>query len=245
MQEIKILIVEDDLNYALELEMLVDKLGYKVLGIVDSAKKVFEILKKETPDLILMDIQINGELSGIEIAKQIENEEISVIFITNFNQKETFDEANTTNHFGYIVKPFNHFTLESTIEVALINSDKSSDEIKTEWDEDLILKEFVFIKKRNRLEKVAVKDIKYLEAEGNYCLILTDTEKFILKISLKKVVNYLGEKHFLRISKSHVINLKKISRIIPSENKILIDEESFLIGRKYKSPLINRLQLLK
>lgn len=245
MQDIKILIVEDDLNYALELEMLVEKLGYKVLATVDSADQVFGILENDIPDLILMDIQLNGKLNGIEITKQIEDQGISVIFITNFDKRETFNQAKSTKHFGYLIKPFNHLTLESAIEVALMNKGENDDFIKTDWEEDLVLKDFVFIKKRNRLEKVAIDDIKYLEVEGNYIFVITHTEKFVLKASMKKVIENFDKKQFIRVSKQYVVNLKKVSRIILSENKIFVDDEYFILGRKYKPILIKRLQLLK
>ena len=136
MSNIKILLVEDDPSYAIELQMLVDDLGYDVLATVDNAEAVFEVIKKEKPDLILMDIQIKGSLTGIEVAKQIEEENINVIFITSYDDKEKFAEANSTKHFGYIVKPFNHLTLESTIEVALMSSNKNNDEELEEEEEE-------------------------------------------------------------------------------------------------------------
>lgn len=253
MSNMKILIVEDEPSYALELQMIVDELEYDVLATVDNAKSVFKVLEKEQPDLILMDINIKGEVNGIEVARRIEEKGIGIIFITSFDDRTTFQEASTTRNFGYIVKPFNHLTLQSAIEISLRNTtsddEAENDTAKKEgegavWDEDIILKDFVFIKKRNRLEKVALEDIEYLEADGNYCMILAKQKKFILKMSLKKASDILSTGAFLRVSKSHIVNMNNISTIVLSENRILLGEKSFVIGKSYKSKVMSRLKLL-
>ena len=254
MSNVKILLVEDDPSYALELQMLVDELGYETLATVDHAEAVFDILKKEKPDLILMDIQIKGEMSGIEIAKQIESEKINIIFITSFDDKAKYAEANTTKNFGYIVKPFNHLTLESAIEVALMNSIKNEEEITEEdveeknespnWEEDLILKDHVFIKKRNRLEKVAINDILFLEADGNYCIITTETKKFILKMSLKKANEIFSSHDFMRVNKSSILNMNEVSSIVLSDNQMILGNKNFPIGKRYKAKVMKRLRLM-
>ncbi len=254
MSNVKILLVEDDPSYAIELEMIVDELGYEVLATVDNAEAVFEILKTEKPDLILMDIQIKGEMTGIEIAKQIESENINIIFITSFDDKEKFAEANSTKHFGYIVKPFNHLTLESTIEVALMNLIKSEEEIdddeveenddKKDWTEDLILKDHVFIKKRNRLEKVALNDILYIESDGNYSIITTETKKYILKMSLKKASEFLLTHDFVRVNKSSILNMHEVTSIVLSDNQMILRNKVFPIGKRYKAKVMRRLNLM-
>lgn len=251
MSNVKVLLVEDDPSYAIELQMLVDQLGYEVLATVDNADDVFKALEKEKPDLILMDIQIKGEISGIDVAKRIEHENINIIFITSFDDKERFAEANSTKHFGYIVKPFNHLTLESAIEVALMNSIQHEEEIeeeeteeKMDWEEDLILRDFVFIKKRNRLEKVAINDIQYLESDGNYCIITTEHKKFILKMSLKKASEIFSSHDFLRVNKSSIVNMNEVSSIILSDNQMILKNKVFPIGKRYKAKVIKRLKIM-
>jgi len=250
MSNVRILLVEDDPSYAIELEMIVEELGYELIASVDNAEDAFSVLRDERPDLILMDIQIKGKLSGIEIAKQIEEQDINVIFITNYNDKTKFREANSIKHFGYIVKPFNHLTLESAIEVALMNSAKNDNEFEddslenAEWKEDLILKNHVFIKKRNRLEKVAFADIKFLEADGNYCIITTENKKYILKMSLKKAYELLSTHDFLRVNKSCILNMNEVTSILLSENQIVLGNKEFPIGSRYKAKVISRLNLI-
>lgn len=249
MSVVKILIVEDDLHYAVELEVLIDELGYDVLAVVDNADSVFQILKTDRPDVILMDIKLKGSLNGIEVAKRIEEEQIPIIFITSFIDKPTFEKAKGIRNFGYVVKPFNHFTLESVIEVALMNTQNEPIELPENgsapnWEEDLILKDYVFIKKRSRLDKVAIEDIQYLESDGNYCTIKTVNQRYILKMSLKKASEILSAQNFLRVNRSHVLNMKCITSIELSDNLITIESQGFTIGRAYKEKVLKQLKLL-
>jgi len=251
MSNVRILLVEDDPSYALELEMIVDELGYELIATLDNAEDVFQTLKTEKPDLILMDIQIKGTVTGIEIAKRIDKENINVIFITNFNDKTIFAQANEIKHFGYIVKPFNHLTLESAIEVAIMNASNGKDDLDLkddeipEWSEDIVLKNHVFIKKRNRLDKIALDEIEHLQSDGNYCLIHTEKGKYILKMSLLKAADILSGNNFLRVNRSQIVNMKHITSIEFKENLINIGSSSFTIGERFKQNILKSIKLMK
>jgi len=106
MTAVKILIVEDDPLCIIDLKILVEELGYQLIGVVDNSTDVFETLENNKPDIILMDIGIKGEKNGIEIAKELANQSIAIIFITSY-----IDDV--VAPCGYLVKPFNHFTLEA------------------------------------------------------------------------------------------------------------------------------------
>ena len=251
MSKVKILIVEDDPSYALELQMLVFELNYQVVATVDNAKDAFTVIAKVKPDLILMDIQIKGDLDGIEIAEKLQDENIGIIFITSINDKDVFNKAKKTNSFGFLVKPFNELTLESAIETALmlLHPNKNTDDIinlasEQEWKNDLILNECVFIKKKSRLEKVAFKKIDFIQADGNYCYINSEKRKYALKLSLRKIIERLPEHFFYRVNKSHIINLENIESVELSENIILVGAHKILIGKPYRSGLLKKLKTI-
>lgn len=251
MPKIKILAVEDDPLYALDLKMLFNDLEYDLIGVVDNSETVVEIIKSKKPDLILMDIQINGDLNGIELAKKIQiKDKIGVIFMTSFKDQKYFDQAKEAEYFGYLVKPFNKLTLQSTIELALVrmvdlDSSKSSETSKESmWNEELILKDCVFIKRNNKLEKVKINQIEFIQSKGNYCVISTSKKKYALKMSLIKVRKMLESHPFARVNKRHIINMNLISSIDLSTNQININEVSFSIGRTYKEGLLKKLKTL-
>lgn len=252
MPDIKVLIVEDDPLYALDLKIFVDELGYHLIGVVDNSDDVFDVVQKEQPDLVLMDIKIKGKMNGIEITKILQkNYKIAIIFITSFDDRAIYEKAKDVIHYGYLIKPFNKITLESTIDLAIMalkDEDQyeivEENETVQEYSEDNILKNCVFIKRNNKLEKVEIQKIIFIQSEGNYCVISTEKKKYALKMSLIKVKKMLGATIFSRVNKRHIINMGLITSIDLSTNQISIDDISFSIGRTYKDGLLKRLKTL-
>lgn len=250
MSNFKILVVEDDPLYALDLKILIEELGYDLIDVVEDSDQVFDIINREEVDLILMDIKIKGKLNGIQVAEKIQKDKaIAVIFITSFDDRSLFEKAKDTNHHGYLVKPFNKITLESTIELAIVALKDDSKGIGnsqelTEWNADTILEDFVFIKRNSKLEKVEINQIEFIQSEGNYCVISTERKKYALKMSLIKVKKMLDSHPFARVNKRHIVNMNLITSIDLSTNQINIDDISFAIGRTYKEGLLKRLKTL-
>ena len=117
---IKILAVEDDPIYAESLSLVVKELGYEFVGVVDNAVAALQLLDETVPDLILMDIEINDKISGIELAARItSSHRIPIIFVTAFKDKEVFNQAKLTSPKAYIVKPYDPASLQSAIELAI------------------------------------------------------------------------------------------------------------------------------
>jgi PAS domain S-box-containing protein len=115
-----ILIVEDEGIIALDLHARLLTLGYNVTDMVSTGKEVLAVLKTKTPDLILQDIMLKGNLDGIEIASKIKLEyDIPVIFLTAYADEKTLERAKLAEPYGYILKPFEERELRSAIEVAL------------------------------------------------------------------------------------------------------------------------------
>jgi len=90
MNDLQVLIVEDNLSFALEVEMLITESGYSLLGSVESAAKALTLITKNKPDLILLDIGIKGTMNGIELAEIIEELMIPIIFMTQSRDDETY-----------------------------------------------------------------------------------------------------------------------------------------------------------
>ena len=118
--KIRILIVEDENIVAIDLKRTLVNLNYEVSDIVRSGEKAIERALEISPDLILMDIMLEGELTGIDAAREImRKKDIPVIYLTAYADQSTLSEAKTTQPFGYILKPFDEKNLVSTIEMAL------------------------------------------------------------------------------------------------------------------------------
>ncbi len=115
-----ILIAEDENIIAKDISKTLDRLGYKVLGAVRTGHEIIKKAEELKPDIILMDIVLDGVMSGIEAAEIIMSSlDIPVIYLTALADDETLQRAKITEPFGYVLKPFDERTLHSSIEMAL------------------------------------------------------------------------------------------------------------------------------
>ena len=120
MQTIKILIVEDESIIAMELEERLTQLGYEVTGIAADSKTALQKVETQHPDIVMMDIHIQGPRDGIETAGEIrERFSIPVIYLTAHAEPATLQRAKATEPYGYLVKPFRAQELQAAIEMAL------------------------------------------------------------------------------------------------------------------------------
>ena len=125
-QKARILIAEDEGIIAKDIANTLKKLGYEIVGMVREGAEAIREAELLSPNLVLMDIMLNDDVSGIEAAKKIQdNYDIPVIYLTALADKETLHKAKITEPFGYIIKPFDQKTLHSSIEMALYKHDMS------------------------------------------------------------------------------------------------------------------------
>lgn len=116
----KILLVEDDDIIAKVENWRLKNLGYEVTGRAVSGAEAMDLVVKTRPDLVLMDINIQGEMDGIETAKRIKKQfSIPVVYVTSHSDGPTLDRAKATQPDGFIVKPFEDNDLRVGIELAL------------------------------------------------------------------------------------------------------------------------------
>ena len=117
---LRVLIVEDEVIVALELQSHLENLGYEVAGTVTSGEEAVLHADALQPDLVLMDIRLSGKMDGIDAARQIRARyEVPIVFLTAFGDEQTLERAKTVGPFGYLLKPFEERDLFATIEVAL------------------------------------------------------------------------------------------------------------------------------
>ncbi|MEE8597115.1 MAG: HD domain-containing phosphohydrolase [bacterium] len=120
MSKAKILIVEDERIVAEDIKRTLQNLGYAVCSIVTSGDEAVKKAEQDSPDLILMDIVLQDEMSGVDAAEQIRTRfNIPIIYLTAYADEKTLERAKITEPFGYIIKPFEERELHSTIELAL------------------------------------------------------------------------------------------------------------------------------
>jgi len=107
MKTIQILVVEDERIVADDIKMIVQRLGYVVSGMASSGEEAVKKAEEIHPDLVLMDIVLEGKMDGVESASIIRYRfDIPVVYLTSYSDKKTLERAKVTEPFGYILKPF-------------------------------------------------------------------------------------------------------------------------------------------
>ena len=116
---IKILIVEDEFIVGNALRLAVEQAGYSVTGIVASCTEAEANLQSQKPDLVLLDIRLEGKSTGIDLARKLRAENIPFIYLSANSSQKILEEAKTTEPYGFLVKPFREKDLLVTLEIAL------------------------------------------------------------------------------------------------------------------------------
>ncbi|MEI2737736.1 MAG: response regulator transcription factor [Chitinophagaceae bacterium] len=122
MSKIKVLIVEDEPVIAENISLYLDNNDFEVSGIAYDSDDALMQLKENTPDAVIMDINLSSEKDGIDIALYINTKyQLPFLFLTSYSDKNTLDRAKKVKPSGYIVKPFNERTLLASLEIAISN----------------------------------------------------------------------------------------------------------------------------
>ena len=120
MHKAKVLIVEDDHISGLTLRKLLERKGYEITGVVPSGERALKSIEKNRPEIVLMDIWLDGDMDGIEATEHINDKwDIPVIYITAHTDVPTMVRANQTKHHGFLQKPVDDIDLEITLESVL------------------------------------------------------------------------------------------------------------------------------
>ena len=247
MSKINILITEDESIVAKDIQMSLKKLGYNVIGICNNGDDSIRTAEEQRPDIILMDIMLKGDMSGIEAADQIRKRlNIPIIFLTAYADESTLSKAKITEPYGYIIKPFKEIDLRTTIEMALYKHQKE-DEVKKERDflysivENKDAKDIIFVKSNSRLVKVRTKDIYFVEALKDYVVINTSNARYTIHSTMKDIERKLSPNEFIRVHRSFIVRIDKIVAI-EQPNLILEDEKKPIpIGGSYKDELAKKI----
>ena len=213
----KILIVEDEILVATDIQESLESLGYMVQGIADTGLKAIEAVENKLPDLILMDINLKGEMTGIEAAKIISKEsDVPIIYLTANADIDTVNKAKIALPYGYIIKPFNDKDLQTNIEIAIFKfaSDlklkMESEQFNTFFDLKDRGKNQIIVQANKGLEKINIYDVYFIEKDDHQSIIHMIDDEIITNRSFSELTGLFPKKHFIQVSKFFVINTLKV-----------------------------------
>ncbi len=244
----KILIVEDEAIVAKDISVCLEKIGYEVIATFSKGEKALHFLKENKPDLVLMDIMLAGNISGIEASAEIKKKhDIPVVFLTAYADEKTIERAKVTEPYGYVIKPFKEIDLRTSIEMALYKFKKEKEKLSgiesSSFKNSPISSDYIYVKSNSKLVKVQNSNILFVEALKDYVIIHTDKERFTIHSTMKDIEKKLPEDIFMRVHRSYILNLNKINSIDSSIVNIEKSDKKIPIGGSYKDSLFKRLNL--
>jgi len=221
MEKERILVVEDERIVADDIQMSLVRLGYEVCGFAFSAEEAVQKTRELSPDLVLMDVVLEGEMDGIEAASEIRSRfDVPIVYLTAYGEKSILERAKITEPFGYIIKPFEERELRSTIEIALY---------------------------KHRMEKKLKESEQWLSTTlksiGD-AVIATDRRGKVTFINpvAQSLTGWKNEEAIGRPLKDVFITLSEgpTARLLPRKAKTMVADHMLLVARSGRKVPINR-----
>tara|TARA_R110001583_G_scaffold15502_6_gene63861 strand:- start:4452 stop:5174 length:723 start_codon:yes stop_codon:yes gene_type:complete len=240
MDKIKILVVEDEIIIADNLCDTLNKLGYNTVEPALSYTEALQQIKKEQPDIAILDIELAGSKSGIDLAIKIkEDYDFPFIFLTSNADEATIEKVKKLNPPAYLIKPFTKEELYTSIEITLFNYSKKTTNVNVS---NQLVKDTLFVKDRGVVSNLKFNDILYLKSSHVYTeIILKDNEMKLVRTSLNSIINNLNS-DFIRIHRSYIININYLTQI--TKSTVNIKNETIPISPKFKVSLLNKVNLI-
>jgi DNA-binding LytR/AlgR family response regulator len=237
----KVLIVEDEMIISEDICMILESHGYEVCGQATDYDDAIKIYKNNRPDIVLLDINLNGSKDGIEVAKSMNAlGRVPFIYTSSLSDAETIRRAKETQPSTYIVKPFQEEQLVAAIEVAVFNfSTKVNSDTKEEHL--AIFNDAIFVKEDNRFRKIELSTIKYVQKSDNYLELFTLKRKYLIRGTIGGFLDHIGNNKFFQTHRSFVINMDYITDVAPTS--VHLGEIEIPLSKSFASELMTRLNI--
>ncbi len=239
---VRILIVEDDMIIGANLSLQLTQLGYEVSGIESRGEEALAHALANTPDIILMDINLKGKLNGIETVSAIQSKkDIPIIYLTANSDEATFSKAKVTRPRAFITKPFNKLNLQRTVALVVeqLRENKTCRNIAPVVE---VMNDRIFVRHNGKMEKLLLKDILYIEADRNYCTIKTTAAGHVISSTLKTMAEKLPASQFIRVHRSYIVNISKLD--VVTEGHLEIGRKVIPLSETHKERLFGRIQMI-
>ena len=243
---VKILIVEDNVIIADDMQSMLEEIGYEIVDNVIVYEQAEQVLKTKEVDLVLIDIILASDKTGIDLGKHIRDSyNIPFIFVTSNSDRATVENAKTVKPNGYLVNPFEQQDLYTSIEIALSKFDYSGKSggngAPAPADDKVVsnsvLRDSIFVKKQHLYYRIQFGDIQYIKADNVYLEVHTIDKKFLVRSPLKDYLEKLPKNKFYRAHKSYIVNVDHIDAI--NSKDIMINNTLIPISKDFKEFIIS------
>lgn len=231
----KAIILEDDILSSWDYEMILDELGVSLVGTFKSWKQALPKIKTNLPDFMIIDLYLDQNENALDFLKEMQNFFIPSIVVSGYLKPNLIEQALKNNVIAFVPKPFDKTVF--TFHVKKLLSELSS----KEYAENQFT-----IRYGTKMIKIPHEEIVLIKTEGNYSeIILESGKKFVIKLSLTRVLDKLNPRKFLQCYRSSVINIEKVATLDLLNNMVtLTNKKKLKIGLKYRAKIIKALHAI-
>lgn len=248
MEKVRIVIIEDEFPIAEDMLTQLERQGYSVTDVFASAEKALPALQQRMPDILLVDINLLGEMDGIQLVEKLQKKvKFPLVYITANSDQYTYQKARKTNPNAFLVKPFSHLNLLTAIDLALQNfteqitpaSIERSLSVPSSGNSPWI-NQSLFIRDKTRYKKVSPDEILFIEASGSYLQIQTVTDRYTLSQNLSHFQKKTPLQNLVRIHRSYLVNIDKVDSF--EESCVYVHTHKLPLSDHYRSDFMARVR---
>jgi len=249
-QKVSVVIIEDEFVIAEDIRLRLEDHGYEVLATFDKAESALSYTMQENPDLVLADIQLAGDMNGIELVKELQkSRKFPVVYITANSDSATYEKARATHPNAFLIKPFTSANLLATVDLALFNF--SSDQVVEQIERqnlslspptDLLINQFLFVRTKGGYRKVLQEDILFVEAFGSYAHIQTTDQRYTLSQNLAHFQRKTPLPNLVRIHRSFIVNINRVDSF--EESNVFVQNHKLPLSDNFKADFLKRIHCL-
>ncbi len=212
MKPLKILLVEDELITANDIQETLEKAGHHITSIARNYTEAISSIKYGFPDLALIDIILEGSTAdGIATARALLSQRrMPIIYLTANSETPTVQRAAETQPAAYLLKPFRHKELAIQVELAYYNYQAGR-----EVNVDPFVADSLYLPFKNGHERIVKREVVFMEAEGAYVKVfeINKAGYRLFTMNLGYLMQFFPSANFYRLSRSYLVNLNYIERI--------------------------------
>lgn len=249
MKNVRILLVEDDVFLANKIARDLKLLEYDIAAKIRYGEEVLPFLEENSAeiDVILMDIKLEGKMTGVEVVERFQRQKnfTPVIYLSSLSEGNWVDRAIATRPANYLTKSFNAENMNRAIRLAIEHANHQKKQLKNKKPN-----KYIFLRDDSGYKRLKVADILWVEADKNYCYIKTKGRTHTQSKAMSNFNKEHDHPDLFQVHRSYTINIEKISdlkgRFVYIEggeyaDNTTIKEGKIPIGRTYRKALYEKL----
>lgn len=241
-----IAVVGDEPIVSIKLQNRLSRLGYRIVGPFARGEEALRDFRRNRPDLVILDVNLRGELDGIQTAEAIRKVAPTVlIFVATESDELVYERARPVRPAAFLYRPIPDRDLAHAIDLALAapgaprSFGEEPDPQLPDGESAMFQYNRLFLKVKDRLCRIMVQDILWVEADDYYCKVVTDEREYLVTKTLKKFSAMLPlETSFVRCHRSYLVNLRRVTEV--GDSYILLGHHKLPVSRSRRSEVRQR-----